>query len=55
MRKFFAVLLFLYAAWQTITFISTTAQYGGGQGLGQLIWAILAIAGGVYLWKKSKK
>ena len=55
MRKLFAVFLFLYAAWQIITSINTATQYGSGQGLGQIIWAILAIVGGIYLWKKSSK
>ncbi|MBL7084504.1 MAG: hypothetical protein ISS43_00135 [Candidatus Omnitrophica bacterium] len=55
MRKIIAALLFLYAVWQIISSISTATQYGSGQGLGQIIWAILAIVAGVYLWKKSKK
>lgn len=52
MRKIFAILLFLYAGWQVLTCFAAPNQ---GQGLGQLIWAILAIAGGVYLWKRAKK
>lgn len=52
MRKVFAVLLFLYAAWQVFTFANAPTR---GQGLGQLIWALLAIAGGIYLLKKAKK
>ena len=55
MRKIIAVFLFLYAAWQTISSVNTAAQYGSGQGLGQIIWALLAIAAGVYLWKRSRK
>ncbi len=52
MRIFFAILLFLYAAWQVFTFVGVPNR---GQAIGQIIWALLAIAGGVYLIKRAKK
>jgi len=52
MRKVFAILLFLYAAWQVFNFGS---GYNRGQNLAQIMWALLAILGGIYLWRRSKK
>ena len=52
MRIFFAIMLFLFAGWQVLTFFGAPNQ---GQAIGQIIWALLAIAGGVYLIKKAKK
>jgi hypothetical protein len=51
MRIFFAILLFLYAAWQIFTFVGAPNK---GQAIGQIIWALLAIAGGIYLVRKVK-
>ena len=50
-RKIFAVILFLYAAWQIFTSVGALTQ---GQGFAQLLWALLAILGGIYLLKKAK-
>lgn len=52
MRKIFAILLFVYAGWQVFTCFTAPNQ---GQGFGQIIWAVLAVAGGVYLLKRAKK
>lgn len=49
-RKILAGLLFFYALWQIVTSVDALSQ---GQGLGQWVWAALAIGGGVYLWKRS--
>ena len=54
MRKFFAVLLFAYAAWQSLTAPVTMQHYRVGQGVAQLFWAFLAVVGGVYLWRRGK-
>lgn len=51
-KKVIAVLLFIYAIWQIVTCLSALTQ---GQGFAQIFWAILAIAGGVYLWRKQDK
>ena len=51
-RKVIAVLLFCYATWQGITCFNALTQ---GQGFAQIFWAILAIAGGIYLWRKQSK
>ena len=50
MTKIFAVLLFLYAGWQIYTFTNAPSS---GQGLGQIFWALVAILGGMFLWKKT--
>ena len=54
-KRVFAGLLFFYAAWQIFTCVGTMQQYGTRQGLGQLFWAVLAIAAGIYLWKRRKR
>ena len=53
-QKIFAGVLFLYAAFQLLSFPSTW-QIRQSQALAQLLWAILAVAGGAYLWKRSNK
>jgi Na+/proline symporter len=55
MKIFFAIILFCYAGWQILTSVGTAMQYGTGQGLGQIFWALLAVLGGIYLVRKSKK
>ena len=55
MKRIFACLLFLYAAWQVVTAASTMQQYSRGQGFAQLFWALLAILAGIYLWKRKAK
>lgn len=52
MSILFAVLLFLYAAWQIFTFAGAPNK---GQDMAQIIWAVLAIAGGIYFLKKTKR
>ena len=53
-QKIFAGVLFLYAALQLLS-VPGTWQMRQGQALAQLVWAVLAVAGGAYLWKRSKK
>jgi hypothetical protein len=51
-RKVIAGLLFFYALWQIVTCLNAPSQ---GQVIGQIVWAIVAVGGGVYLWKQSNK
>lgn len=48
-----AIILFLYAAWQLLTFLNTYSNISKGQGLGQIAWALIAILLGVYLLKRK--
>ncbi|GEM_PF-4272599 len=58
-RKIIAILLFLYAAVQIVVSVSTAidsgASYRIGQGLAQIMWGLLAVLAGTYLWRRSNK
>jgi len=49
MYKIFALLLFFYAGWQILTAVNAPSS---GQGLGQVVWALVAIVVGLHLWRK---
>jgi len=54
-RKAFAVILFIYAIWQIITYIDMFGgNYRSSQITSHLFWAFAAGLGGFYLFKKSK-
>ncbi|UCC95981.1 MAG: hypothetical protein JSW40_04325 [Candidatus Omnitrophota bacterium] len=54
-RKIIAVILFLYALWQVVTFFSMMGgDYRSSQATAHLLWAFLAVIGGLYLFKKKK-